>query len=118
MGTHLRELSESYPMYTNMAGFRCFSKIMRPCTLNESSLCIARVKRFYCISWGEAVSIELTIVLSRYGVDCAASALGACAASVIGWGGTESGAIGCCGAADLIVTTRGRGCGVRVMAAL
>ena len=27
MGTHLRVLSESYMMDTNMAGFRCFSKI-------------------------------------------------------------------------------------------
>ena len=26
MGTHLRELSESFPMNTNMTGFRCFSK--------------------------------------------------------------------------------------------
>ena len=26
MGTHLRVLSESYPMYTNMTGFRWFSK--------------------------------------------------------------------------------------------
>ena len=25
MGTHLRALSESYPMNTNMTGFRCFS---------------------------------------------------------------------------------------------
>ena len=27
MGTHLRVLSESYPMNTNMTGFRGFSKI-------------------------------------------------------------------------------------------
>ena len=27
MGTHLRELSESYPMNINMIGLRCFSKI-------------------------------------------------------------------------------------------
>ena len=26
MGTHLRQLSESYPMNTNMTGFRWFSK--------------------------------------------------------------------------------------------
>ena len=26
MGTHLRVLSESYPMNTNIVGFRCFSK--------------------------------------------------------------------------------------------
>ena len=27
MGTHLRVLSESYPMNTNMTGFRWFSKL-------------------------------------------------------------------------------------------
>ena len=27
MGTHFRELSERYPMKTNMTGFRWFSKI-------------------------------------------------------------------------------------------
>ena len=27
MGTHLRVLSESYPMNTNKIGFQCFSKI-------------------------------------------------------------------------------------------
>ena len=27
MGTHMRVLCESYPMNTNMTGFRCFSKI-------------------------------------------------------------------------------------------
>ena len=27
MGTHLRELGRSYPMNTNMSGFRWFSKI-------------------------------------------------------------------------------------------
>ena len=64
------------------------------------------------------MSNELTIVLSRYGVDRASPALRACAASMIGWGGTKCGAIGGCSAADLIITTRGRGCGVRVMAAL
>ena len=43
MGTHLRELSESYPMNTNMTGFRWFSKIFAD-TLDESSLSIGRVK--------------------------------------------------------------------------
>ena len=27
MGTHLRVLLKSYPMNTNMTGFRCFSKL-------------------------------------------------------------------------------------------
>ena len=45
MGTHLRELSESYSMNTNMIGLRWFSKILRPCALAESShLSIGRVK--------------------------------------------------------------------------
>ena len=39
MGTHLRKLSESYLMNTNMKGFRWFSKVVF-----ESSLSIERVK--------------------------------------------------------------------------
>ena len=35
MGTHLRVLSESYPMNTNMTGFRWFSKSLHPCSLDE-----------------------------------------------------------------------------------
>ena len=35
MGTHLRKLSESFPMDTNMTGFRLFSKIF-------GSLCFGR----------------------------------------------------------------------------
>ena len=37
--THMRALSESYPMNTNMTGF-----ILHPCALDESSLRIGRVK--------------------------------------------------------------------------
>ena len=45
MGTHLKVLSESYPMNTNMTGFRRFSKKkLRHCALDESSLIIRRVK--------------------------------------------------------------------------
>ena len=36
MGTHLRVFSESYPMDTNMTGFRWFSKILRSCALDDS----------------------------------------------------------------------------------
>ena len=43
VGTHLRVLSESYPMNTNVTGFRWFSKILLPCALDESSLSIGRV---------------------------------------------------------------------------
>ena len=38
MGTHLRVLSESHPVNTIMAGFRGFSKFLRPCAFDESSL--------------------------------------------------------------------------------
>ena len=42
MGTHLRVLSESYPMSTNMTEFRWF---LHPCALDESSLSIGRLKQ-------------------------------------------------------------------------
>ena len=42
MGTHSRVLSESFPMNSNMTGFRCFSKNI--CSLDESSLSTRRVK--------------------------------------------------------------------------
>ena len=35
MGTHLRVLSDSYPMDTNMTGFRCFSKIFKSLYLGQ-----------------------------------------------------------------------------------
>ena len=44
MGTHLRVLSASYPMNTNMTGFRWFQKYLHPCALDKSSLSIGRVK--------------------------------------------------------------------------
>ena len=37
MGTHMKVLSESFPMNTNMTGFRCFSKIF-------ASLCFGQKK--------------------------------------------------------------------------
>ena len=43
--THLRVLSESYPINTNMAGFRWFSIIfMSYCALDESIFSIGRVR--------------------------------------------------------------------------
>ena len=46
MGSHLRLLSESYQMNTNMTGFRCFFlKYVCPCALNDSSLSIRWVNR-------------------------------------------------------------------------
>ena len=44
MGTHLRVLSESYLLNTNMTGFRKFSKYLCPCSLDRNSLSIGRVK--------------------------------------------------------------------------
>ena len=45
MGTHLRVLSESYPMDTNMTGFKGFSKnFAKPVFLDKGSLSIGRVK--------------------------------------------------------------------------
>ena len=44
MGTHLRALSESHLMNTNMTGFGWFSKfILLSCAMEESSLSIGRV---------------------------------------------------------------------------
>ena len=44
MGTHLMELSESFPMNTNMTGFRWFSRIFASlCELDESRLSNGRV---------------------------------------------------------------------------
>ena len=45
MGTHLRELTESYPMNANMTGLRWFSKNLHHCASDESSLSIGRVNR-------------------------------------------------------------------------
>ena len=42
MGTNLGVLGESFPMNTNMTGFRWFSK--RPCEFHASSPSIGRVK--------------------------------------------------------------------------
>ena len=42
-GTHLRVLSEIYPMNTNMTGFRWFSKTIGSLCLDKGSLSIGRV---------------------------------------------------------------------------
>ena len=44
MGTHLRALYKSYPMSTNVTGFRWFSKIFASLCYDENSLSIGRVK--------------------------------------------------------------------------
>ena len=45
MGTHLIVLNESFPMNTNMAGFRWYSKIFASLCLGESSHSIGRVNQ-------------------------------------------------------------------------
>ena len=42
IGSHLRVLNKSYPMNTNMTGFRWVSKPSRPFALDESSLSMGR----------------------------------------------------------------------------
>ena len=44
MGTHLRALSESFPMNTNIIGFGWFSKIFASQCFGHSSLSIGMVK--------------------------------------------------------------------------
>ena len=43
MGTHMRVLSKSYIMNTNMTGFYWFSKIFASLCFSEGSLSIGRV---------------------------------------------------------------------------
>ena len=44
MGTYLRELRESYPINTNVTGFKRFSiKLCDPCALDKSSHSLGRV---------------------------------------------------------------------------
>ena len=48
MGTHLRVLSESFLISTNMTGFRCFQKTLGHFALEENTLSIGKVE--LCIS--------------------------------------------------------------------
>ena len=54
---NLRVLSESYPMNTNMIGFRWFSKIHAPLPMDESGHSIGRVNSMLLISWGSEYKI-------------------------------------------------------------
>ena len=49
MGTHLRVLSKSYPMNTNMTGFRCFSKIF---AFFFGALALKGLKYHYILHFG------------------------------------------------------------------
>ena len=46
----MKVLNESYPINTNMTGFRCFSKTLCPCALDESCLSIRRIMNIVKIS--------------------------------------------------------------------
>ena len=48
MGTHLKVLSNSYPINTKLTGFRVFLKNLHLCSLDESSPSIRMVKKGYC----------------------------------------------------------------------
>ena len=62
MGTHLREISGSYPKNTNITGFRWFSKLFASlCAFDKSSLSIGNVNPFMPI-----VSKVLKNTLFRY----------------------------------------------------
>ena len=45
MGAHLKVLSKSFPTNTNMTRFKCFSKYLHHCALDEISLSIGWVNR-------------------------------------------------------------------------
>ena len=65
MGIHLRVLSGSYPMNTNMTGFRLFSKIFASlCFGRKNNLCIGRVKSH----WNQPIFTALgrTLVMRRW----------------------------------------------------
>ena len=66
IGTHLRVLSENYPMNTNMTGFRCFQRFWHPCGLDKSSLSIGRVRNA-CISEGRDFSQDFHNRVSKLG---------------------------------------------------
>ena len=62
-GYSSRVLSESFPMNTNMTGFRWFSKNFAS-LLNERSLSIERVKRFNPLMLTETKSSLTTLMKS------------------------------------------------------
>ena len=71
MGTHLKVLSESYPMNTNMTRSRWFSKFFTFCTKDDGSLSNGRVKillkhllsRFQSVT---ATGAAMDVMLSKY----------------------------------------------------
>ena len=59
MGTHLIVLGKSYPMNTNMIGFRWFSKIFG--SLHKSNLSIGRVKHS-CTSLSHEIYLHVRYI--------------------------------------------------------
>ena len=65
MGTHLKVLSESYPMNTNTTEFKGFSqKSLHHCALDESSLSIGRVKENRQVLSSLSLYLWLWLILS------------------------------------------------------
>ena len=58
-----RVLSESYPMNTNITGFKCFFFRIRPCALYENSLSVGRVNDHCTGSDLLIESLELVLIL-------------------------------------------------------
>ena len=63
MSTHLRALSESFPLNTNMTRIKWFSESLCPCALDISSLSIGRVKNY---TWGLILSPANNIIRAPF----------------------------------------------------
>ena len=67
MGTHLRVLSESYPINTNMTGFRWFQKTLHSYSVDESRLSIGRVKcSFQHVAFISYLHLKIVVVIVHY----------------------------------------------------
>ena len=78
MGTHLRVLSESYPMNTNMIGFRWFSKIFASLcfgrTLQASAL-IGLSNLFAAVKWYGICCLLSVVAAALLQLQCMAALL-------------------------------------------
>ena len=63
VGTHVRVLSESFPMNTSMAGLVGFQRTFRPCALDESSLSINRINPFMLGDVRDQCCLNLSLFL-------------------------------------------------------
>ena len=70
MGTHMKVLGESFPMNTNMTGFRCFSKLfVHLCALDKNSLSIGRVKSLWLVTCPFLNPFIQRDVIDKHGLD-------------------------------------------------